>query len=123
VILLARAGESAQALKMAREAIADNVIDFDLANAAFSLAWQAGDFAFAAKAMHLRMDGWPQSRADGYVQLGDLYAKGVKDPAQALDAYKQALALTPEQGRGNLLRHLPPEYLPKLGYANGAPAP
>jgi O-antigen ligase len=123
VILLARSGQPDQALKMAREAIADNVVDYDLANAAFSLAWRAGDFAFAAKAMHLRMEGWPLSRADGYVQLGDMYAKGVNDPAQALAAYKQALALTPEREHGNLLRHLPPDYLPKLGFANGAPAP
>jgi hypothetical protein len=57
------------------------------------------------------------------VQLGDMYAKGINDPAQAPAAYKQALALTPERDRGNLLRHVPPDYLPKLGYANGAPAP
>jgi O-antigen ligase len=123
VILLARGGHPDQALKMAREAIADNVVDYDLANAAFSLGWRAGDYAFAAKAMHLRMEGWPLSRADGFVQLGDMYAKGINDPVQAVAAYKEALALTPPAERGNLLRHLPPEYLPKLGFANGAPAP
>jgi O-antigen ligase len=123
VILLARGGQMDQALKMAREAIADNVIDYDLTNAAFSLGWRAGDYAFAAKAMQLRMKGWPLSRADGFMQLGDMYAKGAGDPAQAVAAYKQALALTPEAERGTLLRHLPPEYLPRLGFPAGAGAP
>jgi len=123
VILLARSGQQDQALKLAREAIAENIVDYDLTNAAFSLAWRAGDYAFAEKAMHLRIEGWPLNRPEGYVQLGDMYAKGMHDPAQALAAYKQALALTPERERGNLARHLPPEYLPKLGFANLPSAP
>jgi O-antigen ligase len=123
VILLARSGQSDQALKMARQAIADKIVDYDLANAAFSLGWRAGDYEFAAMAMRLRMEGWPWSRADGFVQLGDMYAKGINDPPKAVAAYQQALALTPERERGNLLRHLPPDYLPRLGLANRTPGP
>jgi len=38
VILLSRSGQEAKALEMAREAIADNLYDYDLANASFYLA-------------------------------------------------------------------------------------
>ena len=41
----------------------------------------------------LRMTAWPASRAEGHVQLGNMYAPGAKDPDKALAAFKQAMAL------------------------------
>ena len=56
VILLSRSGKEARALELGRQAIAENVHDYDLANAVFLLAWRSGDYPLASKAMHLRMD-------------------------------------------------------------------
>lgn len=123
VILLSRTGQQARALELARQAIADNIYDYDLANASFFLAWHAGDYALAAKAMRLRMIGWPASRMEGYVQLGEMYAQAVKDPEKALAAFKQALALAPEAQRPALLKRVPAEYRARLGYPDPAAAP
>ena len=68
------------------------------------------------------MIGWPATRVQGYMQLGDMYAPAAKDPEKALAAFKQALALAPG-GRapgpaGHAYRPLPR----RVGIAPGAPA-
>jgi len=122
VILLSRSGQEARALELARAAIGDNIHDYDLANATFWLAARAGDYALAHKAMQLRIVGWPEGRVQGYLQLGDLYAKQVKDPQKAFNFYQQAMVLTPPARRPELLPRIPAEYWAKLGYPQGAPA-
>jgi O-antigen ligase len=115
VVLLSRTGQEARALDLARQAIASNIYDYDLANAGFLLGWRAGDYALAAKAMQLRMTGWPDTRVQGYLQLGDMYAQAANDPEKALAAFRQALALAPEAERQSLLQRIPPAYRAKLG--------
>jgi tetratricopeptide (TPR) repeat protein len=114
VILLSRAGQAARALELGRVAIEENVIDYDLANATFVLAWRAGDFALASKAMQSRMTAWPESRAEGHVQLGNMYASSAKDPGKALDAFKQAISLATDSQRPALMEQIPPEYRARL---------
>jgi len=114
VILLSRAGQPARALELGRKAIDDNIVDYDLANATFVLAWRAGDYALASKAMELRMGAWPASRAEGHVQLGNMYAAGAKDPDKALSAFKQAIALASESERPALMAQIPAAYRARL---------
>jgi O-antigen ligase len=124
VILLSRTGQEAMALELARQAIAEDIYDFDLANAGFYLASHAGDYALASKAMQLRMAGWPATRVEGYMQLGDMYAQSVKDPEQAVAAFRQALAVASDDERPGLLQRIPPAYRARLdsGGATQAPA-
>jgi O-antigen ligase len=121
VILLSRTGQEARALELARQAIADKIYDYDLANASFILGWRSGDYSLAAQAMRLRMIGWPATRVAGYVQLGEMYARAAQDPDQALAAFKQALALAPEAERPAVLQRIPPAYRARLGYPQAAP--
>jgi O-antigen ligase/Tfp pilus assembly protein PilF len=121
VIVLSRTGQEARALELARQAIADKVYDYDLANASFILGWRAGDYELAAEAMRLRMIGWPASRVAGYIQLGEMYAQSVKDPEKALAAFKQALELAGEADRPVVLERMPPAYRARLGYPQAAP--
>ena len=121
VILLSRGGQEARALGLARQAIAEGIYDFDLANTAFYLASDAGDFTLAVKAMQLRMEAWPETRVRGYLELGDMYAQAVKDPEQAMAAYRQALALVPEAERPALLQRILPAYRYRLE-SNAVPA-
>ena len=123
VILLSRSGQEARALELAREAIRDNIYDFDLTNAAAYLATRAGDYAFAAKALELRIAGWPATQVQAYVQLGNMYAKSANEPDKALAAFKQALALAKDEERRGLLDSIPPAYWPQLGYPAAAPGP
>jgi O-antigen ligase/Flp pilus assembly protein TadD len=123
VVLLSRTGHEPEALQAARQAIAQNIYDYDLANTAFGLAWRAGDFDFAAKALRLRMIGWPASRLQGYVQLGNMYATGLKDRDKAMDAFQRALAVATPAQREALLPHVPSDYRAALGLPAGASAP
>jgi O-antigen ligase len=123
VILLSRTGQEARALQLAREALADNIYDYDMVNTSFILGWRAGDYALAFKAIQLRMISWPETRTEGFVQLGNMYAKAAKDPVKALAAFKQALALAPEAERQALLKEIPPEYWADLGYGNRSATP
>ncbi|MGE3345840.1 MAG: O-antigen ligase family protein [Ramlibacter sp.] len=115
VVLLSRTGKEPKALELARDAIAQDVYDYDLANAGFILGWRAGDFKFAEKAMELRNKGWPGSKNPGLVQLGNMYLTGVKDEAKALATFRQALEGASEEERKTLVGQIPQALYPKLG--------
>ena len=119
VVLLARTGQQDRAFVLARAAIADNIIDYDLVNAAYLLAVRARDFAYAEKAMGMRMERWPDSRVQGYLQLADMHSRFAHEPDRALADFRSALDLVPPQQRESLRVQFPPEYRDKLG----TPAP
>ncbi len=121
VVLLSRTGQEAKALQMVRDALADNVYDYDLVNAGFILGWRAGDYVTAIKAMDLRLNDWPATRVQGYIQLGNMYTTGKHDPAKALESFKKAMELAPEAERRALLPQIPPAVWPKIGFANAIP--
>ena len=70
MILLSRTGQQSQGVALARDAMANQIADYDLLNATVNLARQAGDYPLAIQAVEARMAGWPETRAAGYVQLG-----------------------------------------------------
>lgn len=121
VILLSRTGQEPKALVMAREALASNVYDYDLVNAAFILGWRGGDFDLALKAMDLRMKDWPDTRVNGYIQLGNMYTTGLKQPDKALASFKKAIELAPPSEHKALLPQIPHTLWPQLGFANAIP--
>ena len=123
VILLARTGNDAKALALGRQAIDEHVYDFDLANATFMLAWQAGDYELARRAMRMRMIGWPASRAEGYVQLGTMYDQAAHDSAKALEAFREALAVAGDANREPVIARIPASYAAKLGLKPAPSAP
>jgi tetratricopeptide (TPR) repeat protein len=123
VLLLARTHQEARALELAKEALEANVFDFDIANTAFALAWRAGDYATANKAMELRMKGWPDTQAFGLVQLGNMYATSVKDPAQALSLFRRAKAMVSPADWMRMADQVPPEFRARIGDAASPPPP
>lgn len=115
VILLARSGQELQALDLARRSMAQDVIDYDLVNAAFVLGWRNGDHTTALRAMQLRMIHWPETRAAAYIQLGNFYVNAMQSPAKALQAFRQGLELAANEAQRNSLKEqIPAEYLAKL---------
>jgi O-antigen ligase len=123
VLLYGRAGQEAKALQIARQAIDDKVYDYDLLNASFALAARAGDYELAASSMRMRMIGWPDTRVQGYVQLGNMYATLAKDREKALDAFRRAVLITPQTQRDALLPHIPADYRAPLGLSPSAASP
>ncbi|MFM9880985.1 MAG: O-antigen ligase family protein [Burkholderiaceae bacterium] len=114
VILLSRSGKEKEALDLARDAVEKKIYDFDLLNAAFILGWRAGDYPLALKSMEYRLQGWPESKAAGLVQLGNMQHTAIKDDAKALTSFKDALEITPEAQRANLLAQIPQVFHAKL---------
>ncbi len=110
VVLLSRRGQLAQALDLARQSIDDEIYDYDLMNSAFRLASRAGDYPLATKAMQLRIAKWPQSQAQGLLELGLMYALSANDPPKALASFRQAMVLLPESQRSSLLAQIPASY-------------
>jgi O-antigen ligase len=119
VILLGRAGQDEKALRLARSAIDDGVVDYDLTNATFVLAWRAKDTALVHRMMDLRMQHWPQTRAIGFVQMGTYYATEEHDRDKAMAAYRTGLGLMSPAERNAARGQIPPQYHEPLGF--GAP--
>ena len=123
VVLLSRTGKEKEALVLAKDALDKNILDFDLANAAFVLGWRGADYPFAIKAMDMRMKNWPATQVQGYIQLGNMYTTGLRDPAKAFESFKKAMDLTPEPERKALLSQIQPVHWAKLGFPNVIPVP
>jgi O-antigen ligase len=120
VLLLARMGQERKAMQRAQEALEAGVVDYELLDAYFILAWRAQDWTLAEQLLQLRMREWPESRARGLVQLGLVYNEGAHDRARALAAFQLALKVASPQERDALLQQVPAEFRAQLV---AAPAP
>ncbi|GAB3663269.1 O-antigen ligase family protein [Ramlibacter alkalitolerans] len=108
VILAARHGDEQHALALAKAAYDEGIVDYDLLNTYFLLAWRGQDFALAQRLLEERMQRWPDSRARGLVQQG-LIALDMKQPERALPSFRAGLAAaaTPQE-RAALEQEVPP---------------
>jgi O-antigen ligase len=115
IILLSRSGREAEAYRKTRALIAGNVYDYDLVNAAYSLGVHFGDWPLAIKALTLRTKDWPALAVDGWLKIGNIYAStDVKDEAQALSAFRAALAATPDSRKAETRAQIPASYQARL---------
>lgn len=122
VILLSRTGQDDKALAVAREAVNRGAADYDLLRATSALARRAGDYPLTIRALELLMQGWPETRAAASLELGNLYGGEMGDPDRALQAYRQAMELTPPAGRAALQSQIPAAAWTQLAAAASAPA-
>lgn len=120
VILLARGGNEKQAMQVAKEALDAGIVDQDLVNSYFVLAWRARDYALAKSVLERRMKGWPETRARSFMQLGLLHAQELNQPEQAVAYFRQALAAADPAERAALAEQVPPALRAQLA---AAPAP
>jgi len=114
VLLLARMGQEQQAMHRAQEAMDAGIVDYELVNSYFILAWRSGDYALAQRLLQTRMQQWPDTRARGLVQLGLIYADGLKDPAKALASFELGLKTATPQERPLLLQQVPAPFRAQL---------
>ncbi len=115
IIVLGRLGQEERALQRAHQSIDEGIYDNDLVTGAFILGWRAGQFEFAARAMALRMQLAPTSKATDYAQLGKMYAIAAKDDAKAMAAFREALSLANETQRPVVLNQIPSDFRARLG--------
>jgi O-antigen ligase len=110
VILLGQSGQVVEAIRLTRQALKDGGYDYDMVNAAYSLGGQTGDWPLAIQGLTLRNKGWPAQAPEGWLRIGNIYWQEMKDEAQALQAYRAAVAAAPEVYR-NAVRQKVPESL------------
>jgi O-antigen ligase len=106
VVLLARTGKEQQAMQAAKEAMAEGVVDYDMMNTYFLLAWRAHDYALARQVLQRRMDRWPDSRAIGLMQMGAM-SNEQGETTQAVQFFRQALAAAAPAERERLAKEVP----------------
>jgi O-antigen ligase len=106
VSLHARRGDAGRAMQLAQQALADGVSDYDLVDTYFVLAWRSGRHALAEELLARRMALWPETRVRGLMQRGHM-AAGRGDTAQAVLAFREALAAAAPAERAALARELP----------------
>lgn len=116
VVLLTRTGREADGYKQAKEMIAQGIYDFDMVNAGYILAARANDWPMALQSLDLLVKGWPGSAVDNWLKMGNVYASvaAVKDESKALEAYKAALAASPEDQKTATRAKIPSLYQPRL---------
>lgn len=115
VVLLSRAGQLGEALAVAEGSLDEGIFDRDLVNAAFVLAWRAGNHALALRAMEIKLARWPDERLASYLQLGRFYDEALGDENQALQAFGKSVALAAPQQRAWVREQVPLGYRERLG--------
>ncbi len=106
IVVLARSGQEPRARELARQAMQAGIVNFDIVNAYFILAWRAHDYTLAQQLLQQRMARWPESRARGDVQMG-LMAAEQGSESEALAAFRRGLAAARPQERRELLKEVP----------------
>ena len=114
VMVLAHTGHEAEAVQRMKAYLRQGVYDFDLAYSAFQYGSYAGDWQLALDGLHLIARTWPERAAAAWLNIGNLYARELRDDANALQAYRQALQHTPRDQREAALSKVPPAYRARL---------
>ena len=107
VLLLAQGGRSEEAYVQAKQAYAANVVDYDLLQSLFVLAWRHKDYSLARQALARRVLLYPSSNALGLVQMGLLAVDEFGDPQRGVEYFRRGLAAASESERQSLLREIP----------------
>ena len=110
-ILLSQKGEAAGAAALLTVQLDRAVFDFEMLQTAYAIGYKNKNWGLAIRALELRNITWPETRTDGYLRLGKLYAEpDVGNPQSALTAFRAGLASVPADQRSNYTRQVPMPY-------------
>jgi tetratricopeptide (TPR) repeat protein len=106
-VLLSQSGQDDKAKTMMRQALASGIFDLDMVNAAFNLGSRQHDWPLAIEAMTLRAKRWPRQAVQPWLRIGNIQLNELKDEAQALLAYRAAVAAAPPLYREEIRQNVP----------------
>ena len=107
VVVLAKTAQEDQALRLTRDYLNSGTADAELVNLAISMGNRAKDWPLLIQALQLRAKGSPALAADSWLRIGVVYLETLNDEAQALDAFRKAIASAPEQYRSRVRERVP----------------
>ena len=116
VVLLDREGHEAAAISLVRKSLESNHYDFDLLNSAYLLGGRTKDPSLMLQAMELLRKDFPTQAAEASLRIGHIYSSvpELKDEVKALDAYRRAVAASPEARKAEMRAQIPAPYQSKL---------
>ncbi len=114
LLVLAHAGREPEAAKLARRYLNEGIYDYNLVNVAVSLGLRTQDYDLAIEGLTLRNQSWPEGQVEALLELGRIYAEHKKNDALALEAYRSALAASPEAAKEATRQKIPATYLTRL---------
>jgi O-antigen ligase len=107
VVVLAKSAQEDKALRLAREYLNSGSADAEMVNLAISMGTRAKDWPLVIQALKLRGKGSPALASDSWLRIGAIYLETINDEAQALDAFRAAVAAAPEQYRSRVRERVP----------------
>ena len=107
VFLLIQSGQLAQADSLVRHYLGTGSYDNDLLKLAYNLGERKADWPLAIWALELRNQLLPAQAAAGALRIGNIYLLKLDDEAQALKAYRAAIAAVPPAYRDSVRSQVP----------------
>ena len=107
VVLLTQTAQEDKALSLARDYLNSGNVDAELINLAISMGTRAKDWPLVIQALKLRGKGSPALASDSWLRIGTIYQDTFNDEAQALLAFKAAVAAAPEIYRERVRERVP----------------
>jgi hypothetical protein len=116
ILLLAAMGQDAAAAEGLRNLFQQQIVDMELVQTAYIVGDRLKDWPLKVLSLELRARHWPSIAAEAWLEAGNIYATQMTtaDPMRALEAYRAALAATPEHRRDAIRLRIPPSYRKQL---------
>lgn len=108
LLLLSRTGQETQAVQKLRGYFDQGVVEYDMTQLAYSLGLRLRQWDLAERGLRLRARTWPDTAADSYFRLGNVYVEaGEGFEGQALAAFKQGWLEVPVEQKSNYKTQVP----------------
>jgi O-antigen ligase len=107
VVLLTQTAQEDKALKLTRDYLQAGSYDAELLGIAISMGTRAKDWPLVIQALKLRTKESPALASDSWLRIGVIYQDTFNDDAQALEAFRKAIASAPEQYRSRIRERVP----------------
>jgi tetratricopeptide (TPR) repeat protein len=115
LLLLQQNGRPDEAVRLVRDLLHRGNADLGLLNQAYQLAVQRQDWLLAIEVLNQRLQRWPVTAVESWLRLAQIHAlPAIGDEARALQAYRSALELLPDEQREQLRRQIPLPYRKQL---------
>lgn len=111
--LLSLTGKDTEARQLLNSYLDSGAYDYLLTQSAYKLAIKMSDWPLAIRAMTLRNQIWPAEAAEGYLQMGKVYAD-THEETKALEAFRAAIAAATEEKKTSIRSQVPDNYRDRL---------
>lgn len=108
LVALSRTGHEAEAIAKLSAYFDQGVVEYDMTLLAYSLGWRLRLWDLAERGLRLRAQIWPETTADSYFRLGNVYAEAGKGyESRALAAFRQGRDSVPAAEKSKYQAQVP----------------